>query len=168
MPRPTTQWSWLTFVAHVVLRTSKAQSWSGCQMYIYQQLESHHKRYPQLTTLNPASYHPSHHQLTKYFGRYFRYPLPTNMLFTRLLSIILRTAQWVFAAIVLGLSAYFVYQRSRHNVGPFGRLIFTLIWSSLSVLVAVIWAIPTSSSITGYTSDLSELSSVLRCHTNAY
>jgi hypothetical protein len=35
-------------------------------------------------------------------------------------------------------------------------LIFTLIWSSLSILFAVIWAIPTSSSITGYTSDLSK------------
>ncbi|RYN37774.1 hypothetical protein AA0113_g6418 [Alternaria arborescens] len=75
------------------------------------------------------------------------------MLFTRLLSIILRTAQWVFAAIVLGLSAYFVYQRSRYHVGPLGRLIFAIIWSSLSILFAVIWAIPTSSSITGYTSD---------------
>ncbi|KAI4946446.1 hypothetical protein J4E91_007134 [Alternaria rosae] len=75
------------------------------------------------------------------------------MLFTRLLSIILRTAQWVFAAIVLGLTAYFLYQRSRYDQGPLGRLIFSVIWSSLSILFAVIWAIPTSSSITGYTSD---------------
>lgn len=75
------------------------------------------------------------------------------MLFSRLFSLILRTAQWVFAAIVLGLTAYFVYQRSRHDVGPLGRLIFTLIWSSLSVLFAIIWAIPTSSSMTGYVSD---------------
>jgi hypothetical protein len=79
------------------------------------------------------------------------------MLFTRLLSLILRTAQWVFAAIVLGLSAYFIYQRSRYHVGPLGRLIFALIWSSMSVLFAIIWAIPTKHSITGYVSDLGEL-----------
>jgi hypothetical protein len=82
------------------------------------------------------------------------------MLFTRLLSLILRTAQWVFAAIVLGLSAYFVYQRSRYHVGPLGRLIFALIWSSLSILFAVIWAIPTKHSITGYVSDFGKHISV--------
>lgn len=75
------------------------------------------------------------------------------MIVSRLISIILRIAQLVFAAIVLGLTAYFLYQRSRHNVGPFGRVIFAVIWSSLSIIAAVIWAIPTTSSMTGYISD---------------
>lgn len=76
-----------------------------------------------------------------------------NMIFSRLASIILRIGQFVFAAIVLGLTAYFLYQRSRHGVGPFGRIVFSVIWSSLSIIAAIIWAIPTTSSMTGYVSD---------------
>jgi hypothetical protein len=96
-----------------------------------------------------------------YPTRYQQHIQPTaSMLFTRLLSLILRTAQWVFATIVLGLSAYFVYQRSRYHVGPLGRLIFALIWSSFSILFAVIWAIPTKHSITRYVSDFGKHISV--------
>lgn len=76
------------------------------------------------------------------------------MIVTRVVSLVLRVAQFVFAAIVLGLTAYFLYARSRYHVGPFGRVVFSVIWSSLSIIFALIWAIPTSSSITGYTSDL--------------
>ncbi|KAH9882847.1 hypothetical protein J1614_000213 [Plenodomus biglobosus] len=76
------------------------------------------------------------------------------MLFSRIASLIMRIAQFAFAAIVLGLTAYFLYQRTRHDDGPLGRLIFTTIWSSLSVIMSVIWAVPTSSSMTGYMSDL--------------
>lgn len=76
------------------------------------------------------------------------------MIFTRLLSLILRTAQFVFAAVVLGLSSYFMYERTRRGVGPFGRTIFVIIWSSLSVLFSIIWMIPTKSTIASYGSDL--------------
>lgn len=73
------------------------------------------------------------------------------------ISLILRIAQFVFATIVLGLTAYFLYQRTRHGVGPFARIVFTVIWASLSIIFAIIWAIPTSSSMTGYVSDLGKL-----------
>lgn len=76
------------------------------------------------------------------------------MLFTRLLSIILRVAQFVFAAVVLGLTAYFMYARQRRDVGPFGRTIFAIVWSSLSILFSIIWMIPTKSTIMSYGSDL--------------
>ena len=76
------------------------------------------------------------------------------MLFSRLASLILRTGQFIFAAIVLGLTAYFLHNRVSHSVGPLGRLIFSVIWASLSIIAAVIWAIPTTSSMTGYVSDL--------------
>lgn len=82
---------------------------------------------------------------------------------SRIVSLVLRIAQLVFAAIVLGLSAYFLYQRTRHSIGPFGRLVFSVIWASLSVIFAIIWAIPTSSSMTGYVSDLSESHSIELC-----
>lgn len=79
------------------------------------------------------------------------------MIFSRLFSIIMRIAQWVFAAIVLGLTSYFTYRTTlgprRHDDGPLGRLIFSIIWSSLSIIFAFIWAIPTKSSMSGYVSD---------------
>ncbi|KAH8716827.1 hypothetical protein GQ44DRAFT_762453 [Phaeosphaeriaceae sp. PMI808] len=76
------------------------------------------------------------------------------MIISRLISLILRTGQFIFAAIVLGLTAYFLHARRHHGVGPYGRLIYSIIWSSLSLIVSIIWAIPTTSSITGYGSDL--------------
>lgn len=82
------------------------------------------------------------------------------MIFTRLLSLILRAAQFVFAAVVLGLSAYFMYNRSRRGVGPFGRTIFAIIWSSLSIIFSIIWMIPTKSTIASYGSDLRMLLSL--------
>lgn len=146
-----TQWSWLTFVGG---SSDEARHSRGRQVYIYCSRPTH-----TVTTKHQFNYRvlpASQYQFTKDTDYPFRSTPLIRMLFTRLLSIILRTAQWVFAAIVLGLSAYFVYQRSRYHVGPLGRLIFAIIWSSLSILFAVIWAIPTSSSITGYTSDFSE------------
>ncbi|KAL6705420.1 hypothetical protein ACN47E_007069 [Coniothyrium glycines] len=76
------------------------------------------------------------------------------MLFSRLASLILRVGQFIFAAIVLGLTAYFLYERTRYGVGPFARIVYSVIWASLSIIFAIIWAIPTSSSMTGYASDL--------------
>lgn len=76
------------------------------------------------------------------------------MIFSRLLSLILRVAQFVFAAVVLGLTAYFMYERTRRDVGPFGRTIFAIVWSSLSVLFSIIWMIPTKSTMASYGSDL--------------
>ncbi|KAF2127251.1 hypothetical protein P153DRAFT_433058 [Dothidotthia symphoricarpi CBS 119687] len=50
-----------------------------------------------------------------------------NMIISRLLSIGLRIAQFVFAAIVLGLTVDFLYERTRYSVGPSGRTIFSII-----------------------------------------
>lgn len=107
------------------------------------------------------------------------------MIFSRLISLILRVSQFVFAAIVLGLTAYFVYKIENPDRGPrgrrdrrdrwddddrwdparwrddddrdpLGRLIFALVWSSLSIIFAVIWAIPTTFAMKGFISDFSE------------
>ena len=75
------------------------------------------------------------------------------MLFSRLASLILRVSQFVFAAVVLGLTAYFLHAHNKYGVGPYARLIYSVIWASLSILAAIIWAIPTTSSMTGYVSD---------------
>ena len=76
------------------------------------------------------------------------------MIFTRLLSIILRAAQFVFAVVVLGLTAYFLHQRTKHGVGPFARLIYAIIWYSLSTIFTVIWLIPPNSPFASYGFDL--------------
>jgi hypothetical protein len=93
------------------------------------------------------------------------------MIFSRLFSIILRISQFVFAAIVLGLTAYFLSQhqdedddwrggrgRGRGDDDGFdsllGRLIYSVIWSALSLIFAIVWVIPTTSSMTGFASDL--------------
>jgi hypothetical protein len=78
------------------------------------------------------------------------------MIFSRLLFLILRVAQFVFAAVVLGLTAHFMYQHNRHGVGPFGRTIFAIIWASLSILFSIIWIIPMKSSMASYGSDIGE------------
>lgn len=76
------------------------------------------------------------------------------MIFPRLLSLILRVAQFVVASVVLGLTAYFMYERTRCGVGPFGRTIFAIVWSSLSIVFSIIWMIPTKSTMASNGSDL--------------
>lgn len=94
------------------------------------------------------------------------------MIFSRLFSVILRLSQFVFAAIVLGLTAYFLSKhedddddwrggrgRGRDDDGfddLQARLIFSVVWSALSLIFAIIWVIPTTSSMKGFTSDLSK------------
>ncbi|RMZ67158.1 integral membrane [Pyrenophora seminiperda CCB06] len=86
------------------------------------------------------------------------------MILTRIISLVLRTAQWVFAVIVLGLTAYFIHQNQDEKGPrrwrwddmdePMGRLIFAIVWSGLSIIFAIVWSIPTTTSITGFVSDL--------------
>lgn len=75
------------------------------------------------------------------------------MLFSRLASLILRFAQFVCAAVVLGLTAYFLHQRDKYGVGPLARTIYSIVVASISVILALIWMIPTTSSIINYAAD---------------
>jgi hypothetical protein len=76
------------------------------------------------------------------------------MLFSRLFSLILRVAQFIFAVVVLGLTAYFMHERRRSGFGPFGRIVYGIIWSALSVLFSIVWMIPTRATMASYGSDL--------------
>lgn len=58
---------------------------------------------------------------------------------SRAISIALRFAQFLCAAIVLGLSAYFLHQYQIHNIGPFSRLIYSTIVSAVSLWLALLW-----------------------------
>lgn len=76
------------------------------------------------------------------------------MIVSRVLSLILRVAQFVFAGIVLGLASWFLYQRTHYHAGPLGRTIYTLVIAALSVIASLVWMIPTKSSIASYAGDL--------------
>jgi hypothetical protein len=87
------------------------------------------------------------------------------MIVSRVVSLVLRIAQFICAAVVLGLTAYFLHQRNSYGaVVPFGRTVYAIIWAALSIIAAVIWAIPTTSSMTGYVADLGKPS--LSCFLN--
>ncbi|KAF1841812.1 uncharacterized protein K460DRAFT_174158 [Cucurbitaria berberidis CBS 394.84] len=76
------------------------------------------------------------------------------MILPRIISPLLRVAQFVCAAIVLGLTAYFLHQREKYGVGPFGRLVYSVVIAAISVVLSLIWMIPTTSSIVNYATDL--------------
>lgn len=53
----------------------------------------------------------------------------------------LRLAQFVCATVVLGLSSYLLYLEHEHDIGPFSRLFYSAIISSISVIASLIWLI---------------------------
>ncbi|KAH7411800.1 hypothetical protein DE146DRAFT_627831 [Phaeosphaeria sp. MPI-PUGE-AT-0046c] len=76
------------------------------------------------------------------------------MIITRAVFWAVRVAQFVCAAVVLGLTAYFMHRRRKYGDGPKGRLIYSIIWSCLSIIASIVGSIPTTSTITSYVSDL--------------
>ncbi|KAF9698822.1 hypothetical protein EKO04_003156 [Ascochyta lentis] len=73
---------------------------------------------------------------------------------SRIISIALRFAQFVSAAIVLGLTAYFLHQREAHNIGPMSRLIYSIIIAAISLWLALLWMILPHSTIVHFVTDL--------------
>jgi hypothetical protein len=72
----------------------------------------------------------------------------------RAISLALRSAQFVCAAIVLGLSTYFLHQYDTHHIGPFNRLAFSTIISSVSLWIAIIWMLHGTASLVHIGADL--------------
>jgi hypothetical protein len=65
------------------------------------------------------------------------------MIFSRLFSLGLRFAEFVCAAVVLGLDAHFLNIRHDQHTGPLGREIYIIILSILSVILSLLWMFPT-------------------------
>lgn len=63
------------------------------------------------------------------------------MQISRIVSIALRFSQFVTAGVVLGLTAYFLHQKEAHDIGPFSRLIYSVVIASISVWVALLWMV---------------------------
>ncbi|CAO2657566.1 Nn.00g036920.m01.CDS01 [Neocucurbitaria sp. VM-36] len=78
----------------------------------------------------------------------------STMVIPRIISILLRSAQFLCAAIVLGLTSYLLDQYDKTGGGPFARLVFTVVISAVSVVLSLIWIIPTTNSIAHYVADL--------------
>jgi len=76
------------------------------------------------------------------------------MILSRLISLALRFAEFVCAAVVLGLDAHFLHIHHKTDNGPLGREIYVIVLSVLSVLLALVWMIPTTAAMLHVPADL--------------
>jgi len=60
----------------------------------------------------------------------------------------LRLAQFVTAAVVLGLTSYFLHQYYQYGVGSFNCLAYSVVIAAISVCLSLIWAISSSTTLT--------------------
>ncbi|KAF2673851.1 integral membrane protein [Microthyrium microscopicum] len=73
---------------------------------------------------------------------------------SRLLSMIFRFAEFVCGAVVLGITANFLYQHHKYGVNPLGRSIYVEVIAVISTLMALLWLLPFTSAIMHYPFDL--------------
>jgi hypothetical protein len=82
------------------------------------------------------------------------------MIVTRTLSLALSAAQFLCAAIVLGLAAHFLHLYSAASSpsptepAPFDRLVFSVVIAAIAVVLALVWIVPSTSSIIHWAVDL--------------
>ncbi|KAF1366122.1 hypothetical protein EJ07DRAFT_93673 [Lizonia empirigonia] len=76
------------------------------------------------------------------------------MQLSRAISLALRVAQFVCAAIVLGLTAYFLHQREAHDIGPMARLIYTIVIAAISAWLAILWMVLPHATVVHFVTDL--------------
>lgn len=67
------------------------------------------------------------------------------MVLSRVVNIVLRAAELAFAAIVAGITGWILSKSSKHTDG-FGRFVYTEVIAAITILLALIWLIPFSSS----------------------
>lgn len=67
------------------------------------------------------------------------------MVLSRMVNIVLRAAELVFAAIVAGITGWILTQSNEHTHG-FGRFVYTVVIAAITIVVALLWLIPFSSS----------------------
>ncbi|KAJ9154692.1 hypothetical protein NKR19_g4474 [Coniochaeta hoffmannii] len=76
------------------------------------------------------------------------------MILADLLSMILRLAELVFAAIVLGITSHYLHLSKGVSAWHLGRFIYTDVVAALSVILAIIWLFPFSGSFIHWPADL--------------
>ncbi len=76
------------------------------------------------------------------------------MILADLTSMILRLAELVFAAIVLGITSHYLHLTKGVSAWNQGRFIYTDVVAALSVILAIIWLFPFSGSFIHWPADL--------------
>jgi hypothetical protein len=75
------------------------------------------------------------------------------MILSRMLSFFFRFAEFVCAAVVLGLIGHFLHIRHTQGTGPKGREIYTTVIAAWSIIVSLLWLLPFTSSFMHYPLD---------------
>ncbi|TID18951.1 integral membrane protein [Venturia nashicola] len=75
------------------------------------------------------------------------------MIFSRIVSFVLRFFEFIFALIVTATSGWFLHVRHVHAVGAKGRLIFTICIALYSLILSMIWLIPFTATFLHYPLD---------------
>jgi hypothetical protein len=79
----------------------------------------------------------------------------STMIISRLISMTLRFAQSVCAAVVLAITSYLLYhQQHKDHSGSYGRLIYSTIIAIVSIIASLIWLLPTTSHIVNVVGDV--------------
>lgn len=76
------------------------------------------------------------------------------MILADLFSMILRLAELVFGAIVLGITSHYLHLSNGTSAWHLGRFIYTDVVAALSVLFAIIWLFPFSGSFIHWPADI--------------
>ncbi|KAK8190035.1 uncharacterized protein BKA78DRAFT_148165 [Phyllosticta capitalensis] len=77
------------------------------------------------------------------------------MILSRLVSMFLRFGEFVSAAVVLGVTSYFLYEQHHHDYdGPKAREIYTIIIAALSLVSSLVLLIPFTFTFLHYPWDL--------------
>jgi uncharacterized membrane protein len=76
------------------------------------------------------------------------------MIISRFLSFFFRFAEFVCAAVVLGITSFFLHQHHKYGINPLGRTIYTEVVAIISVLLSLVWLLPFTSTFLHYPFDL--------------
>jgi len=76
------------------------------------------------------------------------------MILSRFFSFFLRFAEFVCAAVVMGIVAWFLHLHHKQAIGPFGREIYTMVVAVVSLVLSLVWLLPFTSTFMHYPIDL--------------
>jgi len=76
------------------------------------------------------------------------------MILSRVISLALRFAEFVCAAVVLGIDAHFLNIHHKYHTGSLGREIYVIVIAVLAIILALVWMLPTRSAMLHVPADI--------------
>ena len=73
---------------------------------------------------------------------------------SRLVSVLLRTGELAFAAVVAGIVGEYLHAYDKQHLWPQGRFIYTEVIAGISMLLALFWLFPFTASVINWPGDL--------------